>query len=227
MTLKILADLAQGTDEWRAARCGMVTASVVGQLLTPTRRIADNETSRGLTLSLVAERITGHVDETFMSADMWRGIEDEPIARDLYREHHAPVEEVGLMVRADDDWGGYRIGYSPDGLVGDEGLIECKSRLQKVHLRTILTDEIPAENMAQLQCGLLVSGRAWIDYLSYCGGMPLWTKRAYPDPTWFDAIVQAVAKFESNAAAYAFRYREAVRGLPTTERVERGSEIEF
>ena len=227
MTLKILADLAQGTDEWRAARCGMVTASVVGQLLTPTRRIADNETSRGLTLSLVAERITGHVDETFMSADMWRGIEDEPIARDLYREHHAPVEEVGLMVRADDDWGGYRIGYSPDGLVGDEGLIECKSRLQKVHLRTILTDEIPAENMAQLQCGLLVSGRAWIDYLSYCGGMPLWTKRAYPDPTWFDAIVQAVAKFESTAAAYVFRYREAVRGLPTTERVERGSEIEF
>lgn len=227
MTLKILADLAQGTDEWRAARCGMVTASVVGQLLTPTRRIADNDTSRGLTLSLVAERITGHVDETFMSADMWRGIEDEPIARDLYREHHAPVEEVGLMVRADDDWGGYRIGYSPDGLVGDEGLIECKSRLQKVHLRTILTDEIPAENMAQLQCGLLVSGRAWIDYLSYCGGMPLWTKRAYPDPTWFDAIVQAVAKFESNAAAYVFRYREAVRVLPTTERVERGSEIEF
>ena len=226
MSLKFYRDLIQGTDEWHAARCGMVTASVAGKLLTSTLKVADNEASRGLTLSLVAERITGHVDETFMSADMWRGIEDEPIARDLYREHHAPVEEVGLMVRDEDEWG-YRIGYSPDGLVGDEGLIECKSRLQKVHLRTILTDEIPAENMAQLQCGLLVSGRAWIDYLSYCGGMPLWTKRVYPDPTWFDAIVQAVAKFESNAAAYVFRYREAVRGLPTTERVERGSEIEF
>ena len=227
MTLTILPDLIQGSESWHAARCGMVTASVVGKLITPTLKVADNETSRGLTLSLVAERITGHVDETFMSADMWRGIEDEPIARDLYREHHAPVEEVGLMVRADDDWGGYRIGYSPDGLVGDEGLIECKSRLQKVHLRTILTDEIPAENMAQLQCGLLVSGRAWIDYLSYCGGMPLYVKRVHPDPSWHASIVAAVAKFESNAAAYVFRYREAVRGFPTTERVERGSEIEF
>ena len=227
MTLTILPDLIQGSESWHAARCGMVTASVVGKLITPTLKVADNETSRGLTLSLVAERITGHVDETFMSADMWRGIEDEPIARDLYREHHAPVEEVGLMVRADDDWGGYRIGYSPDGLVGGEGLIECKSRLQKVHLRTILTDEIPAENMAQLQCGLLVSGRAWIDYLSYCGGMPLYVKRVHPDPSWHATIVAAVAKFESNAAAHVFRYREAVRGLPTTERVERGSEIEF
>lgn len=222
--LTIHTDLVQGTDEWRQARCGIVTASVVGRLITPTLKVADNETSRGLTLSLVAERITGHVDETFMSADMWRGVEDEPIARDLYAQHHAPVDEVGLMVR--DDWG-YRIGYSPDGLVRDEGLIECKSRLQKVHLRTILTDEIPAENMAQLQCGLLVSGRAWVDYLSYCGGMPLWTKRVYPDQTWFDAIVQTVAKVESNAAAYVSRYREAVRGLPTTERVERDAEIEF
>jgi hypothetical protein len=227
VTLTTYADLVQGTDEWLQARCGIVTASVVGKLLTPSLAVADNETSRGLTLSLVAERITGHVDETFMSADMWRGIEDEPIARDLYREHHAPVEEVGLMVRADDDWGGYRIGYSPDGLVGDEGLIECKSRLQKVHLRTILTDEIPAENMAQLQCGLLVSGRAWIDYLSYCGGMPLYVKRVHPDPSWHASIVAAVAKFESNAAAYVFRYREAVRGLPTTERVNRDAEIEF
>jgi hypothetical protein len=47
--------------------------------------------------------------------------------------------------------------------------------------------------MAQLQCGLLVSGRKWIDYVSYCGGMPLYVKRVEPDERWFDAIVEAVS----------------------------------
>ena len=224
MSLKFYRDLIQGTDEWHAARCGMVTASVAGKLLTSTLKVADNEASRGLTLSLVAERITGHVDETFMSADMWRGIEDEPIARDLYAEHHAPVEELGFMAR--DDWG-FSLGYSPDGLVCDDGLIECKSRLQKVQLQTIIEDRVPAENMAQLQCGLLVSGRAWIDYVSFCGGMPLYVKRVYPDPIWHAAILAAVETFEANVADILARYHEVVAGLPATERVNRDAEIEF
>ena len=81
--------------------------------------------------------------------------------------------------------------------------------------------------MAQLQCGLLVSGREWIDYVSYCGGMPLWVKRVTPDPKWLDAIVQAVAKFESTAAAMASRYADAVRGLPATERINDDQEMTF
>lgn len=215
MSLTILPDLIQGTDEWHAARRGIVTASVVGKLLTPTLKVADNEAARGLTLALAAERITGYVEPSFMSSDMWRGVEGEPRARDAYAEHHAPVEEVGLMIR--DDWG-YCIGYSPDGLVGDDGLIECKSRLQKIHLRTILEDRVPAENVAQIQCGLLVSGRAWCDYVSYCGGMPLWTKRVYPDSSWFASILAAVDTFERAADDIGARYDTAVRGLPLTER---------
>ena len=223
MGLSVFPDLMQGTDEWRAARCGIVTASEVGKLLTPTLATANNETSRGLTLTLVAERLTGHVEPGYMGADMWRGIIDEPRARDAYAEHHAPVTEVGLMIR--DDWG-FRIGYSPDGLVGDDGLIECKSRHPKVHLRTILEDRIPAENMAQLQCGLLVSGRAWIDYVSYCGGMPLWVKRVFPDFSWFSSIVDAVLAFEDRAADMTSRYLAAVDGLPLTERTTDYAEIE-
>jgi predicted phage-related endonuclease len=120
------------------------------------------------------------------------------------------------MVR--DDWG-FPIGYSPDGLVGEGGLIEVKSRRQKKQLQTILADEVPPENMAQLQCGLLVSGRDWIDYVSYCGGMPLYVKRVHPDPKWQDAIVAAVTQFENAATAMAFDYHCAVEGLPMTERV--------
>ena len=84
----------------------------------------------------------------------------------------------------------------------------------------MLADKVPADNMAQLQCGLLVSGRAWIDYVSYCGGMPLWTKRVYPDQQWFDAITQAVRTFESAAEDMANTYLTRVEGLPATERID-------
>lgn len=177
---------------------------------------ADNDTSANLTRLLTAERITGHTDPTFISEDMLRGIDDEPHAVDAYSEHRALVATSGFMVR--DDWG-FSIGYSPDGLVGDDGLVEVKSRRQKIHLQHVIADEVPAAVMPQLQCGLLVSGREWIDYISYSGGMALWTKRVTPDERWFRAIVGAVAAFEKAAEEMASKYLTAVDGLPVTERV--------
>jgi len=212
-----LPDLIQGTDEWHDQRRGMVTASVVDQLITTkTIKPAVNDYSRALVALLVAERITGWTDATYLGDDMLRGIEDEPLAVHVYGEHYAPVTASGFMVR--DDWG-FRIGYSPDGLVGGDGLIEVKSRRPKKHLQTILADEVPAENMAQLQCGLLVSGRAWCDYLSYCGGMPLYRKRVLPDPRWHDAIVAAVSAFEDTAAQMVQQYQAATADLPSTDRL--------
>ena len=222
MTLHIYEDLDQGSPEWLAARCGIVTASVVGQLVTPTLKTASNDTSRGLTNTLVAERITGRVVQVFPNAAMTRGTLDEPYAREKYAENYAPVDEVGFIVR---DFGKYKLGYSPDGLVGDDGLIEIKSRDPKKHLATILADQVPAENMAQCQTGLLVTGRAWIDYTSYAGGMPLWVKRVYPDQRWHDAITDAVLTFEANAADITARYRAAVEGLPATEFIDHFAEM--
>lgn len=217
MTLHELPDLVQGSDEWFDQRRGMVTASVVGQLITAkTLQPASNDTSRGLTALLTAERITGHTDPTYTSDDMFRGKLDEPNAVNAYAEHFAPVTTVGFMVR--DDWG-FSIGYSPDGLVGDVGQVEVKSRRQKVQLVTVLNGEVPTANMAQLQCGLLVSGRSWCDYISYSGGMHLWTKRVYPDPKWFDAIIAAVEQFETSAAEMITTYNARTEGLPLTERV--------
>lgn len=272
MTLHVYNELIQGSDEWLAARCGIVTASVVGQLITkgspdaisvdcsrcdaeagspcistarkvptpiktihdertasastlpPVYKVADNDTARGLTNTLVAERITGRVVQIHPSAAMTRGTLDEPYAREKYAEHFAPVDEVGFIVR---DFGKFKLGYSPDGLVGDDGLIEIKSRDPKKHLTTILTDEVPAENMAQCQAGLFVTGRAWIDYVSYAGGMPLWPKRVYPDVRWQDAIADALLTFETNAAAIIARYRAAIEGLPETEYVDHFAELEI
>jgi hypothetical protein len=222
--LTVYEDLEQGTDEWLAARCGIVTASVVGQLITPkTIKPAANDYSRALTMTLAAERITGHVDPIHESADMIRGTLDEPFARDLYSEHYAEAAEVGFMVR---DFG-YKIGYSPDGLVGDDGLIEIKSRRQKKQLSTTLADEVPLENMAQIQCGLLVSGRDWLDYVSYCGGMPLYVKRVLPDPKWFVAIQEAVKAFEESAEQIIKNYQANTTGRPATTRINHFEDMRF
>jgi hypothetical protein len=216
VTLIIHPDLLQGTDEWLDQRRGMVTASVVGKLVTATTvKPASNDNSRALTAQLVAERITGWTDPNYVNDDMLRGHEDEPRAVEKYSEHYAPVATVGFMVR--DDWG-FSIGYSPDGLVGDDGLVEVKSPRAKKHLTTVLSGEVPPEHMAQLQCGLLVSGREWIDFISYCGGLPLWVKRVLPDPRWHKAIVAAVTAFEETAAQMVAAFEEATKGLPLTER---------
>lgn len=214
MTLHLLSDLEQRSEEWYAARRGMVTASAVSALLTPTLRVAENDTARGLTLTLAAERITGRTEETPITSDMWRGIEHEPFARAVYAEHFAPVTELGFMVREEDGW---RLGYSPDGLVDDDGLIEIKCPRAKAHIVTILTDEVPAKYMAQLQAGLLASGRAWIDYVSFVGGLPLYRKRVYPDARWHDAITAACLAFEARVAEIVADYETRVADMPATE----------
>lgn len=223
MTLVEYGDLEQGTPEWLEARRGIVTASVVGQLVTPrTIKPANNDISRALTATLAAERITGWVEPVYVNHDMLRGTLDEPVARALYTEHHAPVTELGFMVREEPTW---KLGYSPDGLVGDDGLIEIKSRKQRKQVQTVLADEVPLENMAQLQAGLLVSGRQWIDYVSFCGGLPLYVKRVLPSMKWFEAIVGACEALEANVTGMVDLYNERTAGLPPTERTNHDMDL--
>jgi YqaJ-like viral recombinase domain. len=230
MTLHLYPNVEHDSPEWHDLRRGIVTASVVGRLITPaTIKVANNVDTRALTAELVVERITGWTDDNYVSYDMQRGHDDEPRAIKVYSEHWTNVTTCGFMVR--DDWG-FRIGYSPDGLTEDAlgselGCIEIKSRAPKKHLQTVLADEVPAENMAQIQCALLVSGRDWCDYISYSGGLALWPKRVYPDPRWQDAIVAAVAAFEEAAEQMQAAYTKAVAGLPMTERTPDYSDIRF
>ena len=221
----VIRDVEQRSDEWYAARLGMITASSVGVLLTPTGKVADNDSARRYVTRLAAERLAGYAEPGRISADMWRGIEEEPLARAAYVEHQrSTVTECGLMVR--DDWG-FPIGYSPDGLVDDDGQIEIKSRLHHVHVSTVLSaSDVPPEVWAQLQCGLLVSGRSWVDYISYSSGMALWVKRVYPEPSWHKAIVQAATQAEDTIAAIVDTYQSRTDGLPVMPRTPDYSEIE-
>ncbi len=92
--MRIHSDLYQGTEEWIAARCGMLTASEMSLILTPTFKPAKNEKERSHLYELLAQRITGYVEPRFVSDDMLRGQEDEVEALALYAKHYAETESV-------------------------------------------------------------------------------------------------------------------------------------
>ena len=214
-------ELIQGSEEWLHARLGLLTASAMKSILSPTtRQPANNATSRALLHELLAQRINGFVEPSYVGDDMLRGNEEEILAREVYEEECALVTQVGFITR--DTWG-FTLGYSPDGLVGQDGLIEAKSRRQKFQLATILEDEMPDDYIIQVQTGLLVSDRKWCDFISYCGGMPMFVKRIYPDLAIQDAIVKAATAFEEDMRAtrlqYEARLRSSADRLTPTNRV--------
>jgi hypothetical protein len=224
MSLEIYAELEQGSDAWLAARCGLLTASTIGKLITPTLKVADNDTSRGLVETLVAERITGHIDPIYPNADMQRGTMDEPYARDLYAEEYAPVTEIGFAVRTIN---GYRLGASPDGLVGEYGGLEIKSRSPKIQLKTILAGEIPTANLAQIHACMFVLDRTWWDYCSYAGGWPLRVIHVTRSERWDAVITDALDAFEDAAALMIANYQTATAGSPVAPRIDHFQEMSF
>ncbi len=217
-------DIEQGSEEWNALRCGILTASEVKLILTPTLKVASNDKERAHLFELLGQRITGYTEPRYISDDMLRGQEDEIEARIRYAEHYAPVTECGFVTNDDH---GFVIGYSPDGLVGSDGLIECKSRRQKFQVETILNDEVPAEYMAQIQTGLLVTGRKWLDFVSYCAGMPMFVKRVFPNAKFQDAIIAAATGFEDRLQDAHRCYINALDRMPVVINTERTIEEEI
>lgn len=221
MAITIHRDFVQGSDEWHAARCGLLTASEMKLIITPTLKVADNDKSRAHLFELLAQRITSYVEPSYVSDDMLRGMEDEILARQLYAERFEPVEEAGFVTN--DEWG-FTLGCSPDALVGSDGLLEIKSRRQKFQVNTIIDGVMPADYAIQVQTELLVTDRKWCDFVSYCGGLPMIVIRVYPNMEIQMAIVEAAAKFEEKLAekhaAYDNELKINTRLVPTERRVE-------
>jgi hypothetical protein len=195
-----LYNIEQGTPEWHQVRLGLITASVVKNLLTSTFKISQDKKIKLLAFELAAQRITGRIDENPKVYNFERGHIEEEIARDLYAEHHAPVQECGFIID------GY-LGYSPDGLVGADGLIEIKSRVQKYQVQTIVEECTPSEYMIQLQTGLLVSGRQWIDFIQYSNGMEMFVERVKRNEPLIATIKEATANFENEICSIVEAYR--------------------
>lgn len=225
MTVHYHPELIQGSEEWHQARCGMLTASEFDRILTPkTLKIASNEKERMHVWELAAQRISRYVEPQYVSDSMLRGHDDEITAHDLYAQHFAPVEMCGFVTN--DKWG-FTLGCSPDGLVGDDGLIEVKSRMQKFQIQTIChhfaSGEVPAEFVLQVQGQLLITEREWCDVISYSGGLPMVPMRVHADTEVQSAIVVAAAEFESRIKDAIATYHAALEKLwyvPTERRTE-------
>lgn len=220
MSIVYHKEVIQGSDEWLSARCGMLTASEVKHIITPTLKVASNDKERRQLYELLSQRITGYVAPGYVSDDMLRGEDEEIEARKLYARHFEDVAECGMITN--DEWG-FTLGYSPDGLVGDNGLIEIKSRCQKYQVQTILEAKMPDEYLIQVQTGLLVSQRKWCDFILYCGGMPMFVIRIAPDKSVQDAIVAAATVFHTKLNERRSEYEESVKRfkLIPTQRTER------
>lgn len=227
MTITYHRDLIQGSDEWLAARCGLLTASEMKLILTPTLKIAANDKTRAHVYEIAAQRITRYVEPTYIGDDMLRGQEDEIIARGLYADKFGHVDEIGFITN--DRWG-FTLGYSPDGLVGADGLVEFKSRRQKFQIQTLVenvakdaAETIPDDYVLQCQTAFLVSERKWLDFGSFSGGLHMPIIRVFPIPRVQEAILDAASDFERQVEIVMQRYKDALasnaRLIPTERRV--------
>lgn len=224
MTIIYHPELEQGSDEWKNVRCGLLTASEIKLIMTPTYKISDNDKDRAHLYKLVHQRVTRYVPSHYVSNDMLRGKDDEIEARILYEKHFAPVTDMGFIT--DDMWG-FTIGYSPDGLVGDDGLIECKSRREDLQTQFIIEQfmegVVPPEYILQIQTGLMITRRAWCDFVSYSNGEPMTVTRVEPDYDLQGKIVAAATSFEKRASEKMAKYKSVtasgLRMIPTERRI--------
>ena len=187
--------IMQGTDEWKALRLGKVTASRVADVIAKTKT-GYSASRANYMAQLISERLTGTPADTFTSAAMQHGTDTEPEARAAYEFYHsASVEQVAFVPHPMID----QAGCSPDGLVGDDGLVEIKCPNTAAHLDTLLGQEAPAKYIAQMQFQMACTGRSYCDFVSYDPRMPehmrLFVKRIYRDSKMIAHIESEVSSF--------------------------------
>jgi len=159
-----LVNLEQGSDEWKQARLGHVTASCVADVMAKGKGGSEAITRKKYKMRLVAERVTGQGQESFTSSAMEWGTMQEPFARQQYEVlHETFVEKTGFWKHPIHDY----VGVSPDGLVGNDGLIEIKCPNSTTHLDYLIADQVPTEYYKQMQCQMWVTNRQWCDFVSY------------------------------------------------------------
>ena len=160
--------MEQRSTEWFTARLGKVTASRVADVIAKTK--TGYSTSReNYMAQLVCERMTGTQGESYNNAAMQWGTDQEPLARAAYEAaKDVLVDETGFVIHPTIS----NAGASPDGLVGDDGLIEIKCPNTATHIDTLLSDKVPSKYNTQMQWQMVCTGRKWCDFVSFDPRMP-------------------------------------------------------
>jgi hypothetical protein len=190
MALEII-DCEQGSEEWFRARMGIPTASQFKTVMAEGRSGNESKTRRKYLFQLVGEIITDTPMENYNNDDMLRGKEHEPLARADYAYIHddLEVQRVGFIRNGNK-------GCSPDGLIGNDGMVELKSSYPHIILEAEFEDRVPSEHLRQCYGNLWIAEREWIDLMIFWPKMPeQFCKRIYRNEAEIKRIAGAVADF--------------------------------
>ena len=187
--------MEQRSEEWFAARCGKVTASRVADIMARTKT-GPSASRENYLAQLVCERMTGKPAESYSNAAMAWGTEQEPFARAAYESaKDVLVEEVGFVPHPSFS----EAGASPDGLVGEFGLVEIKCPNTATHIQTLLEQKVPEKYITQMQWQMACTQRHWCDYVSFdprmAEGLQLFIKRVEFDPVYVGKLDKEIVNF--------------------------------
>lgn len=208
-----MLDIVQGSPEWHAIRCGRVTASRVADVIAKTKT-GWGASRASYMAELIAERLTGEPAERFTNAAMAWGTEKEPEARTAYEFYSGvDVVQVGFVEHPTIPM----TGCSPDGLVGEQGLVEIKAPNTATHVDTLLGGSVPGKYITQIQWQLACTGRGWCDFVSYDPRMPesmrLFIRRVHADARVIGdlgaAVIEFLAEMDAKVAALTQKYEVA------------------
>lgn len=182
-----IIDCEQGSPEWFAARLGIPTASEFSTVMAK----GEGKTRRKYLLRLAGEIITGEAEETYTNAHMERGKIMEDEARKMYAFiNDAACQRVGFIRNGS-------MGCSPDSLIGEDGGVEIKTALAHIQVDRLLKNELPSEHRAQVQGFMLVTGRAWCDFVSYSPKLPLLVVRVQRDNGYIANLKGEIDRFNA------------------------------
>jgi YqaJ-like viral recombinase domain len=162
-------NVQQNTPEWIVARIGNVTASRVKDVVAKLKSGKESAARASYRLELLTEVLTGRAADHYVSREMDFGTENEPLARTCYElREGVEVERVGYVMHPSIP----RSGASPDGLVGEDGLVEFKVPNTTTHLEYLIEGVVPDDYIPQMMWQLACTGRKWVDFVSYDPRLP-------------------------------------------------------
>ncbi len=188
----------QGSDEWHKARLGRATASQFDKVMATGKNGYQLAGYKNYRAELVLERLTGQAAEFYTNAAMQWGTETEPLARLRYALTSGnSVEECGFFAHDT-----LMAGASPDGLIGDDGILEIKCPMTATHIETLHTKEIPRQYYWQVMGQLWITGRKWADFVSFDPRLPdnaaMFVTRIQRDEEDIEDLEDMVARFLKN-----------------------------
>ena len=188
--------IEQGSLEWFSMRCGKVTASKVADVMSKGKGSAESAGVRNYRAQLVVERLTGTREETYTNGAMQRGTDLEPLARECYEFlKGVAVDQVAFVDHPLIPMSG----ASPDGLVGEDGLVEIKCPNTATHIDYIFAGVPPSDYIKQMMWQMACTGRKWCDFVSYDPRLPeemqLFVVRLMRDDAMISEMESAVIAF--------------------------------